>query len=209
MGDSQQSPPAVRVRDVLRLARGNVLGVDQFQLALADVPELRRILELHGVARRHHLIRRGHDVRVDDVGMIRQLGPARAFDGQADGRLFLIEGPNALLDQPGATRVALHVDLDANQQAELRGLRDDLSSYLSTHPITLTPSGRDALANGHIPALAAGDQVRLLEGDQIREMLANGWIDADGQVVADMRRYAELQHRLNLLTVGLFVAPLS
>src|SRR5262249_33341713 len=47
-----------RVDAVLRLARHDVLAIDQLQLALADVAELRWILESHGLPRRHRLVRR-------------------------------------------------------------------------------------------------------------------------------------------------------
>jgi hypothetical protein len=191
------------VRDIL----SQLGSLDGQHTLLMDIQGL-RFAEPWDAPITSELDRRGHEVVATDPGTIRQYGPARAFDGHADGRLFIREGLEALKEQPGATRVALHVDLSDAEQQELTALRDKLSVYLRSHPIELTASGRDAQAQRRI-ADFSDDPARVLDGDQLRELLMGGWVEQPPEVAADFRRYAALQHRMNLLTVGVFLAPID
>jgi hypothetical protein len=161
------------------------------------------------------LDRRGHEIVVDDPVMIRQYGTARAFDGHADGELVIEEGDNAMRDYPGMSRAILHVDLDAAEQTERLELQSQIGDMLASGGLRLTPDGQQAVTDGKIAALvqpANGvrpDPRGILVGDEIRDMLSNRWIEVDPAWKERFARYADLQHRWNFQTVGVFVGPVQ
>ena len=65
------------------------------------------IFEPYTTALQAELQRRGVDYVVDLPGLVRQLGEEHTNRGQANVRLFLRAGEEALAEQPGAERVAL------------------------------------------------------------------------------------------------------
>jgi hypothetical protein len=56
---------------------------------------------------------------LDEEGLVRQLGERRRSDGSADIRVFVREGPEALVMAPGIERVAFRPALDTAELAEL------------------------------------------------------------------------------------------
>jgi len=174
-----------------------------------------RFAEPWDLALANGLDRRGHEIVVSDPGMIRQLGPARAFDGHADGELVIEEGDNAMREHPGLSRAILHVDLDTSEQAERLDLQNQIGDMLAAGGLQLTADGQRAVGQGKVAALVQpADGVRpdprgLLAGDQIRDMLTNRWIEVDPSWKARFERYADLQHRWNFQTVGVFVGPVQ
>ncbi len=209
-GPSADAASIPAVHDIL----SQLGALDGKHKLLLDVHNL-RFAEPWDVAITNGLDRRGHEVVVDDPGMIRQFGPARAFDGHADGTIVIEEGDNAVAAQPGMTRVALHKDLDDSETAERASLQQQIGDMLASGGLHLTANGERAVAQGKIAALeppAAGGQPDprgLLVGDQIREMLANDWIQLDPTWKQRFERYADLQHRWNFQTVAIFLAPVN
>jgi hypothetical protein len=209
-GPSADAASIPAVHDIL----SQLGALDGKHTLLLDIHNL-RFAEPWDVAITNGLDRRGHEIVVDDPGMIRQFGPARAFDGHADGRLVIEEGDGAVSDHPGMTRVVLHDDLNASEQEERAALQQQLGDMLTSGGLHLTPNGQRAVTQGKIAALeppADGSQPDprgLLVGDQIREMLANGWIELDSTWKPRFERYAELQHRWNFQTVAIFLAPVN
>jgi hypothetical protein len=161
------------------------------------------------------LERRGHKIVVNDPVMIRQLGPARAFDGHADGRLVIAEGEGGIRDHPGMSRAVLHVDLDAAEQSARLALQQQIGDMLASGGLRLNAEGSRAADSGKLAALvqppngARPDPRGLVAGDQIRDMLINRWIDLDPAWKPLFARYADLQHRWNFQTVAVFVGPVG
>jgi hypothetical protein len=71
------------------------------------------------------------------------------------------------------------------------------------------------VATGHVPALGLNPDGTprppddLLVGDQIRDLVVNHWLAPDQPDRAAFERYGVLAHRLDFLTVAVFVAPLD
>jgi hypothetical protein len=90
-----------------------------------------RFAEPYSVPVINELDRRGVEIVVDDDGMVHQLGTARRFDGHADGRIFLREADAALMDFPGARRVAIAYGLTDDEQRERDQLRSEIGQSLA------------------------------------------------------------------------------
>ncbi|HEX2383785.1 MAG TPA: hypothetical protein VHI95_14175 [Acidimicrobiales bacterium] len=168
---------------------------------LFDVKGL-RFAEPYSVPVINALDRRGVEIVVDDDGMVHQLGEARDFDGHANGRLFMREADGALLDYPGARRVAIAYGLNDAEQRERDDLRAQLSDYIATNGLQLTDAGRKQ------PPLP-DDLQSLLPGDQIGTLLHANALALDDTWRPRFERYAELQQRWDAYTVALFLAPLD
>ena len=161
------------------------------------------------------LDRRGHEIVVDDPVTIRQYGTARAFDGHADGELVIEEGDNAMRDYPGMSRAILHVDLDAAEQAERLELQSQIGDMLASGGLRLTPDGQQAVTDGKIAALVQpADGVRpdpvgfssAIRSETCSPIVGSKWIRRGRN---GSRAYADLQHRWNFQTVGVFVGPVQ
>jgi hypothetical protein len=179
------------------------LGVlDGSGTLLFDIRGL-RFAEPYSVPVINELDRRGVNVVVDDPGMVRQLGDGRRFDGHANGRIFTREADAALVDEPepGAKRVAIAYGLSADQQRERDDLRNQISGYLASGQLRLTPSG-------HATALPA-DLQSLLQDDQIDALLQQNALDLDSTWRPKFERYAELEKQWDAYTVALFIAPVN
>jgi hypothetical protein len=148
------------------------------------------------------LDRRGVEIVVSNDDMVRQLGNARRFDGHASGRLFMRQSDAAVMDQPGARRVAIAYGLTDAEQRERDDLRAQISTYLATNGLQLTEAGR------HQPPLPSDVQT-LLPGVQIGALLEAKTIVLDDTWRPKFERYAELQQKWDAYTVALFLAPLE
>ncbi len=168
---------------------------------LFDIQGL-RFAEPYSVPVMNALDRRGVEIVVADDGMVHQLGNARRFDGRADGRLFMREADAAVMDQPGAHRVAIAYGLNEAEQRERDDLRAQISTYLATSGLQLTDARRK------LPPLPS-DLQSLLPGDQIGTLLEAKAIALDDTWRPKFERYAELQRRWDAYTVALFLAPLD
>jgi len=168
---------------------------------LFDVQGL-RFAEPYSVPVMNALDRRGVEIVVSDDGMVHQLGDARRFDGHANGRLFMREADAAVMDFPGARRVAIAYGLTDAEQRERDDLRAQISSHLATSGLQLTEAGRKQ------PPLP-DDLQSLLPGDQIGALLEAKAIALDDTWRPRFERYAELQQKWDAYTVALFLAPVD
>jgi hypothetical protein len=150
------------------------------------------------------LDRRGFEIVVDDVPTIRQLGPTRRFTGRADGRLFMRVGSDALVDQPGATRVALTLGLTPAEQRERALLHAQLLDYIGQHGLPLTDVAR---RDGGSAVRADADT--LLSSGTLNILVQNRYLELDATWQSRFARFAELEQKWDLETVGVFVAPLA
>ena len=148
---------------------------------------------------------RGIDFTVDDPVWARQLGAARADDGAARGRLFVLEGEAAREVPAGTRRVAFVDGLDDDERRELRTLERELVDV----PIELNDDGRAALGVGSLPSFEAGtpraDQ--LLQLGELAALLNSELLVVPDERARDLRRYAALRYRSDRHTVGLFLDP--
>lgn len=158
---------------------------------------------------------RGVELRVDHRFTLRQVGTSRRATGDEDGRVFVLEGPAALREQPDAQRVALVSGLDGTERAELDRLGRQVRGIVERDGLELTDDGRRALEVGLLPVLGAADDPRrpdpgpLIDSGELAMMVRRGWVELAPDDRAVAARWAELRLRWHRDTVGVFIAPLE
>jgi hypothetical protein len=171
-----------------------------------------RFAEPYSVAVLAALQARGVEFRVEDVGLIHQLGPSRGLapGERIDGRLFLREGDAALAPQPGRV-VSRVVGLDASHHAEMLRLHDEISGYVAGHGLRLNSRGHDLVsARGLGGWVDAGPDVRdfdRVDDIELPMVLRDRLADIDPAWLGRFRRYASLREAWTTRTVALFVEP--
>jgi hypothetical protein len=151
------------------------------------------------------LQRRGIPFVVSDHAWIRQLGPARRFNGR-NARAVLSErvGSGALSTTPGARRVALHLGLSGEEQRTLGRLGAMIAGYLRERgPLELNQRGRRAL---HRVTFQVSDPNAALS--ELAEPIDRGYLRLDAEWERRFARALDLHHRWERGTVALFVTPL-
>jgi hypothetical protein len=88
------------------------------------------------------------DVRVDDPGLVRQLGTARRADGGESLRLYLREGHEALSAPDGVERIAFTTPLSAGELDELSAGEAAMVDEIALMGIEFTASGSAAIEAG-------------------------------------------------------------
>jgi hypothetical protein len=185
--------------------KGPLLIDDLFHGAFADPYGGTAVAELQ---------RRGIDFVAHDPVLVRQFGPARRFDGtNAKQQLLLRTGDAARKAPPGSRRVALGQGLSRADRRELARLKRDIRDYIDAGRLRLNEKGQAALAAGELPRLAeieggAADVQSLLDSRELDLMVRRGELVLDPPWLRRFERYADLQHRSDLETVALFLAPL-
>lgn len=146
---------------------------------------------------------RGIDFRVDDAVWARQLGSTRADDGDARERLFVLEGAAARRVPSGSRRVAFVDGLDGDERRELRALERELVDV----DVVLNAAGEAALDVGALPSFEAGTPTadQLLQFGELAALLNSDLLAVPADRADDLRRYADLRHRFDRHTVGLFL----
>jgi len=145
---------------------------------------------------------------VDIPGLVRQVGPQRAYEGQASLRLFVREGDAAREAVDGARRVAFVEALSPAETDELAGIEAELRPFISG----------GGLLGGRVASAADGsadptdDELR--DADYLfASRTLTGLVGADRLRVPDrwaevLARYGDLQYQADRLTVAVFVEPL-
>jgi hypothetical protein len=145
---------------------------------------------------------------VEEPGLVRQVGPERAYEGQASLRLFVREGDAAREAADRGRRVAFVEALSPAEADELANIEEELRPFIaeggllgdrvvsvddSAEPTDVQLRDADYLfASRSLVGLARDDRLRV--PDRWAEVLA---------------RYADLQYQADRLTVGVFVEPLG
>jgi hypothetical protein len=145
---------------------------------------------------------------VDNTGLARQVGPARADDGQATLRLFVREGDAAREVPDGARRVAFVEALSPAEADKLADLEGELREFIA---------GGGLLGSRVEPRAGSADptDVQLRDADYMFASRALAGLVADDRLrVPDrwgdlLARYADLQYQADRLTVGVFVEPIG
>jgi hypothetical protein len=155
---------------------------------------------------------RGIEFRVEDRGLVHQLGPSRGLKpgDPIEGRLFLREGDAALGPQPGRL-VSRVVGLDAGHHAEMLRRRDELSAYVTDHGLRLNRRGEDAVSVRALANVPGGGVVihdfDRVDGDDLAIIVRHRLADIDQAWVARFRRYVDLRTAWDTRTVALFLEP--
>jgi hypothetical protein len=176
-----------------------------------------KLFDPYGTAVAAELQRRDIPFVVAERGLVRQFGPAREYDGtNARSELLLQTGDAALAGVPGARRIALYEALSDFEQRELDSLRAALVSALRrSDGVRLNERGRQAVADGTVPVLAAQlddsdlDVDALVGSGEIALMVDRGLIDSSEEDRALLERYATLQRAWDDQTVALFVRTIG
>jgi hypothetical protein len=127
---------------------------------------------------------------LEEEGLVRQLGERRRFDGQADIRVFVRQGPEALVVPPGVDRVAFRPALDSEELAELVDFEQQLAVWRRQEGpgVQLLP-----------PEAALAD---------LGPLAAAGEVDLTPVLGAGVDRFVELDGRWRNLGLAVFAEPL-
>lgn len=146
----------------------------------------------------------GIEFRVDDEGMVRQLGNARRADGTETTTVFQLEGVEALNYDGPACTVGLASAFDAEQDAEIRALSERLAADVADGTIVVDEARLDE--SDPIDQLAvarSGDDraawLLVIDGSLAR-WVGEGIATAGTELPADIDRVM----RWMLTTYGLF-----
>jgi hypothetical protein len=139
---------------------------------------------------------------LDSPGLLRQVGSSRKYRGGASVRMFLRMGDRARETPPGTHRVAF-VDAITDAEAdELAALKDELTPVINEGALAVKG-----------PHTLSGAQLRdadyLFQSGALAGLLARDLVEVPARWSASLRRYAELQHQSDRLTVAVFAEPLE
>jgi hypothetical protein len=143
---------------------------------------------------------------VEDPGLVRQVGPERAYEGGASLRLFVREGDAAREVEDGARRAAFVEALSPSEADELAAAEQELRRFIT---------GGGLLGNG-VVADGPGDltDAQLRDADYMFASRALAGLVAEDRLrVPDrwdelLARYADLQYQADRLTVAVVVEPI-
>jgi len=150
-----------------------------------------------------------------DESLVRQLGPARRYNGRnARFELLLRTGDGALRAPAGSSRVAFAEGMSARDRRDLGRVTAEVSSYIRQHGLRLTLAGLAALRRGDLPNLArlapgGGDPMPLIQSRELVAIVNLHYLMLDPSWAARFDRYAALQQEFDRETVALFVRPIT
>ncbi|CAN5543921.1 hypothetical protein BH10ACT2_BH10ACT2_23540 [soil metagenome] len=140
----------------------------------------------------------GIEFRVEDEGMVRQLGEKRRADGSEPARIFQLQGAPAILERSGACLIVIASDLDATTEQRTSGLAEQLATEIMDGSISFDSAvvGGAEQEDGGASLLAAATS-----GDRwaARSIVYNGYLGrwyAAGGVIGDR----DLTESLALIT---------
>lgn len=188
------------------------------QLAAADVEgpllleeKQLRVFEPYSISVVLELDRRGVEVVVDDPGLIRQLGEARAATGDERDRVLILQGAAPKL--PDGGRVIASVDgLTAAEDRTRLALAEDVADRLRAGDIVLTDRGRLAIELGQL-SLSGLDASRpdlgaVAPGLPLAEAAHVGYV-IDRKGGSPLAQWTVLERRRDRTTVRVVVAPVE
>jgi hypothetical protein len=117
-------------------------------------------------------------------------------------RLFLREGDRARETPPGTRRVAFVDALTDAEADELTALKDELTPVISEGGLALT--GPPALSDAQLR-----DADYLFRWSGLADSVLNDRAEVPARWSTALRRYADLQHQSDRLTVAVFAEPLE
>jgi hypothetical protein len=174
-----------------------------------DTREL-RVFEPYSAVVMAALQRGGVDVRVDEPGLVRQLGNARRATGNEQVRLVLREGRAAISAPTGATVVAFTSPLSSAEIDDVIAGEAAMVDQIALMGVTFTDAGARLVESGAFGAtadeiVAASFDAEALVGSGMAAALVHAdAIELDPSTAGVMRRTADLRVRLDDTTVAVF-----
>jgi hypothetical protein len=138
----------------------------------------------------------------DDAVLLRQVGSTRAYRGGASVRLFVREGDRARETPPGARRVAFVDALTDPEADELSALKDELTPVINEGALAV--KGPHTLSDAQLR-----DADYLFKSGALVGLLARDLVEVPARWSEALRRYADLEHQSDRLTVAVFAEPLE
>lgn len=178
---AQPSGPTAEVRlmSTMRRIEPQLEPLADVDPVLYDVSTL-RVFEPYSSTMMMWMQEQGIEFRVDDEGMIRQLGEERRADGSEGTRVFQLEGSAARSYEGPACRVAEASPLTADDDERVRQLLASASERLATSIGTTPEAAFGALVRREFDVFEPGEQA-----------LVDTWIDsayvlfADGEICGE------------------------
>ena len=161
------------------------------------------------------LAARDIDLVVDDPGLVRQLGDRRRHRGDADVRIWLVEGETARQDPPDGVERVVFVDGTSRQDREaLAAERDTAARRIVTEGLLLTDAGREAtggLIDGvENPMFPTPEEVdRLIRTGVMRSLVDAGHVVISDETADALAAVSARQDVSATLTVAVWLAPLT
>jgi hypothetical protein len=135
-------------------------------------------------------------------GLLRQVGPSRTYRGGASVRLFLREGDRARETPPGTHRVAFVDALTDAEADELAALKDELTPVINEGALAV--KGPHTLSDAQLR-----DADYLFKSGALVGLLARDLVEVPARWSEALRRFADLEHQSDRLTVAVFAEPLE
>lgn len=155
------------------------------------------------------LERRGVEVRVEDDGLVRQLGPGRRATG-TEQRLLVVEGIDPLIP-PGGRLVASATALGPGDAAELATLRRTLTGRIEDDGLPADEGARRAVDVGLVATPLNADGTfrdgALVARGELAALLLDGYLDPPSGWEAQLDRYGALEWAASRRTASVIVAP--
>jgi hypothetical protein len=170
-----------------------------------------RVFEPYSSTMMMFLQQRGVEFRVQDEGMVRQLGNGRRADGTETVTLFQLESEQALLYDGPACQLAVTSALSPEEERTARADADALADAIVTGELGVdTSEFTDADPLGLLDAAITGDRnaarTLVLDGTLSR-WVSNGWAD-----IGDVDQAARRLRRIDdwwTTAFGLFATGLD
>lgn len=178
---------------------------------LVDTRDL-RFAEPYSAVVMSELARRGIPFLVDDDGWADQVGASRRYRGSAAGKLVLREGDAAMSQDASARRVAIVEGLSARERTELAAAREEVERLATAAGVQLNGRGQAAMKRGELPTFAGSTPplpADLVASGELAALVEADYVVLPRSSAAVYRRYAELQHRWDRRTIGLFLTPVT
>jgi hypothetical protein len=158
------------------------------------------------------LAREGVDFEVGEGLWVRQVGDSRQRD-EARRVLTLRYGDHASETPAGAEKVA-SVDAAPDElREEMARLVPELERALAAGEIRLTSTGRRAMEIGTLEIVSSDgttvDPALLPSVDVLGAMTHRDFVELEGELGRQLRRFSELERAANVFTVAAFVTPVE
>jgi hypothetical protein len=143
---------------------------------------------------------------VEEPGLVRQVGPGRAYEGAASLRLFVREGNAAREVEDGVRRVAFVEALSPAEADELADAEQQLRQFIAGGGLLGT--GVVADARGDLTDANLRDADYLFASRTLAGLVADDRLRVPDRWDEVLARYADLQYQADRLTVAVVVEPI-
>lgn len=153
------------------------------------------------------------DLRVDDPGLVRQLGDDRRAEGDEPLTVYLLEGRAAIEVPTGSDRIAFTSPLDDASIDELLAGEQAMIDEIAAFGIVLAPEGERLVADGAFGLTldqivdASFDPPAFVGNGLAAELVAAGALQLDPSVAEVFERTSALRRQVGTTTVAVLIRP--